>query len=371
MTKPSTRRTLPNSDEIEISVFGPGFGECIVAHIGAGHWLVVDSCIDKQTQTPVALAYFNELGIDPATSVDLVLATHWHDDHVAGIDEVMAACPNAQFWCSDALRSPEFLQLTEVDLKRKGLKFTRGVKYIGSLIDTLGHKFNFALASMRILKTSLSIGGQTIDVEAWSLSPSQAEHVVALRNLSDLFNATGPETTLPDRNPNHASVAMLLSIGEQQILLGADLEETGNSGHGWSAVVSNTTRPHPIRADAFKVPHHGSVTGHLDAAWSDLTNGEPIAVLTPYRIGDNVLPQPTDVTRIVKLSKSAFITKESYDQRPVKRPVSIAKLAPATLRRLHKTPGHVRLRRPIASTGDWEVTLFDGATELANFKQPT
>jgi hypothetical protein len=368
MTNPSAQKAPPSSDQIEVSVFGPGFGECIAAHIGAGRWMVIDSCLDREKNVPVALAYFNEIGVDPASAVDVVLATHWHDDHVAGIDELMTACSSAQFWCSDALRSPEFLQLTEIDLKRKGLKFTRGVKYIGALIDKMGAKFNFALASMRIFQTSLSTSNQSIPVEAWSLSPSQAEHLLALQNLSDLFNTSGPETVLADRNPNHSSVALLLIVGNQQILLGADLEETGKSTEGWSAVVSSTTRPRPISADVLKVAHHGSVTGHLDAAWSDLTNGQPTAILTPYRIGDNILPQPTDVTRIVSLAKRAYITKESYDQRPIKRPVSVSKLAPPTLRRLHKKPGHVRLRKPIASTADWDVTLFDGATELVNFK---
>src|SRR6516164_161156 len=32
----------PRPDQVEISVFGPSYGECIVAHLGHGNWIVVD-----------------------------------------------------------------------------------------------------------------------------------------------------------------------------------------------------------------------------------------------------------------------------------------------------------------------------------------
>jgi hypothetical protein len=362
---PPSPKAAPQSEEIEVSLFGPGFGECIVVHLGGGRWLIVDSCMDRAKKRPVALAYFDEIGVSPS-SVELVLATHWHDDHVAGIDQVVSACTNAEFWCPISLRCPEFLQLVEIDLKRKGLRFTRGVKYIGALLEKT--KFNFALASMRILQRKVSINGTDVAIEGWALSPSQAEHGLALRNLAELVETTGPETTIPDRNPNHCSIALALIVGDVQVLLGADLEETGNEDHGWSAVVASATRPHPFRASSFKISHHGSATGHLPAAWSVLTDGNPISILTPYRIGDNILPQATDVDRIVGLSKKAYITKRTYDRRPIRRSSAVAKLAPTTLRRLHETPGHIRLRKHILQNSDWDVALFDGATELSDFQ---
>ena len=307
MTSQAGQKTAPRSDEIEISVFGPGFGECIVAHVGAGRWLIVDSCLDRAKKKPVALAYFDEIGVDPST-VELVLATHWHDDHVAGIDEVVGACTNAKFWCPAALRSREFLQLLEIDLKRKGLKFSRGVKYIGTLVGKID--FNFGLASTRIFQARVSTGSCDVPVEAWALSPSQAELFVAIQNIGEIIDTTGPETTIPDRNPNHSSVAVGLIIGDVRVLLGADLEETGDPKHGWSAVVASTTRPNPFHADLFKIPHHGSITGHCPAAWTELTDGHPTTATTPYRIGDNILPQPSDVNRIDNLSKNFIHYKE-------------------------------------------------------------
>jgi glyoxylase-like metal-dependent hydrolase (beta-lactamase superfamily II) len=75
---------LPLRDEAEVSVFGPGFGECVVVHIGRGEWVVVDSCLDAESGRPVALEYLKQLGVDVATQVSLVIATHWHDDHIWG-----------------------------------------------------------------------------------------------------------------------------------------------------------------------------------------------------------------------------------------------------------------------------------------------
>jgi hypothetical protein len=71
--------TPPSPDELEISIFGPGYGECIVAHLGDNSWFVVDSCIDVYTKRPAALTYFEKIGVNPSVSVKQIIATHWHD----------------------------------------------------------------------------------------------------------------------------------------------------------------------------------------------------------------------------------------------------------------------------------------------------
>jgi len=42
-------------DEIEVSVFGPGYGESILVHLGAGKWVIVDSCRDNKTGETIPL----------------------------------------------------------------------------------------------------------------------------------------------------------------------------------------------------------------------------------------------------------------------------------------------------------------------------
>jgi len=37
-------------DELEVSVFGPGYGESLAIHLGLGSWIIIDSCRHNQTR---------------------------------------------------------------------------------------------------------------------------------------------------------------------------------------------------------------------------------------------------------------------------------------------------------------------------------
>lgn len=65
----------PEDDEFEIILLGPGYGESIVLHVGNGVWVVVDSCLDRDGR-PGALRYLEGIGLEPAQSVALIVATH-------------------------------------------------------------------------------------------------------------------------------------------------------------------------------------------------------------------------------------------------------------------------------------------------------
>lgn len=106
-----TDQTPPSREQFELSVFGADSGESLVLHLGMGQWMVVDSCKDPETDEPAALAYLNTLGVDPS-DVRLILATHWDDDHIAGLGDCVAASANATFGCSAAYVGKEFQALT-------------------------------------------------------------------------------------------------------------------------------------------------------------------------------------------------------------------------------------------------------------------
>src|SRR6266545_2127970 len=102
--------TPPAADEFEVSVLGPGYGECIVVHLGHGEWLINDSCVDRNRRA-AGLSYLDTLGVDVTQAVKVVVASHWDDDHVRGLGEVVDKCSQALFVCSNALGSDIFLQL--------------------------------------------------------------------------------------------------------------------------------------------------------------------------------------------------------------------------------------------------------------------
>jgi Metallo-beta-lactamase superfamily len=103
-------RQAPDPDELEVSVFGPGVGECMVVHLGDAEWMVVDSCVDRESREPVALTYLTELGVDVERQVRAVVVTHWHDDHMRGAARVLEAANNAKFFCSGALDDSDFYE---------------------------------------------------------------------------------------------------------------------------------------------------------------------------------------------------------------------------------------------------------------------
>ena len=58
------RRVPPKHNVMEVTLVGPGYGECILLHIGNGSWVIVDSCIGADSR-PAALAYLQDMGLDP------------------------------------------------------------------------------------------------------------------------------------------------------------------------------------------------------------------------------------------------------------------------------------------------------------------
>ena len=96
---------LPAVAELEISLFGPGTGECIVAHLGENEWMVVDSCT-VENKIPVALDYLGKMGVTP-DCVKLIVITHFHDDHIAGANMLIETCTEAEVFISGALTYEE------------------------------------------------------------------------------------------------------------------------------------------------------------------------------------------------------------------------------------------------------------------------
>ena len=63
------RSDVIKDDELEISIFGPGYGEAIALHLGFGKWVLVDSCLEPKSGKPAQLQYLESLGIDASLAV--------------------------------------------------------------------------------------------------------------------------------------------------------------------------------------------------------------------------------------------------------------------------------------------------------------
>lgn len=361
--------TSPEPNELEISVFGRGIGECVVGHIGGGDWIVVDSCIGEGG--PVALQYLSRLGVDVGKVVKLVVVSHWHDDHSAGISDVISAAETADVAFAQALTTKEFVTVVKAYSRDPLLPGSSGVDEMDRTYDVLRQRKRsgevrsisigprFTGADRRILQRT---AGTFQPVEIWSLSPSDAAAQLFLHEIAEWGRpAKTAKRRLVSQDPNTLASVIWIDFNGRKVLLGSDLETSRNPSLGWLAIVNSSTRPQG-RAPIFKVPHHGSQTGHESRIWTDLVQ-QPISLLTPYN--SSQLPRATDATRIREASSRAFIASKP-SQRPVMpKDPAVAKTLREQQRKIWKRAtnmGQVRVRW--RSNEDPRVELFGAAAPL-------
>ena len=185
MSVATGKEALPGHDEFEVTLLGPGYGESIVVHIGGGEWVVVDSCIDVEGN-PQALEYLCRIGVDPGKAVKLVVATHWHDDHIAGMARLTKACEAAEFCCAAVFCKEEVLTAVDALEKRHLSRKGSGVRELHGVFSQIEKgelQARFALADTRILNSE--------SCEIWSLSPSHRAFEKFLKNIGRLIPGLG------------------------------------------------------------------------------------------------------------------------------------------------------------------------------------
>lgn len=361
----------PDPDELELSIFGPGIGESIAIHVGGGFWILVDSCIDPESNYPSHLNYLSNLGIDISQSVLLIAATHWHADHIKGLSIALEKCEDAAFVMSNALRSNEFLELVTL-YKKTAIQNVPTTDEISKVFGVLKNRRQasqtapvLAISDRLLLQKSIQLSSQVIDFSAYALSPSD---VSCLKSMSDFLAWLEKGSPLSiDRPSNHPSVAMWIKIDGESILLGADLERTSDPETGWSIIItgSNVIRD---TARVFKIPHHGSENAHHDEVWRSILSEEPYAIVTPYGRGRKPLPSDSDRARISSLTSNGYATAPTVRRRVRFRDRSTSRTfdrATKSAYSISQRSGHVRLRKKLGSNqSDWHVELFGEAYSL-------
>lgn len=366
------RYEAPPADSLEVSLFGGGVGECVVVHLGFNEWLIADCCVNRETGVPAAVEYLDRIGVDAAQAVKLVVATHWHDDHVRGLSELLRRLPEARLACSQALLCDEFKAVvaSRDELMIRG---SSGIDEMFGVIRLLRERrtsgqrpeaaFPDEWASSNKCLLRLQTEGRSFPSVVHSLSPSPGAVTLAYQDLGALL-APGPKKRLIS-SANHVSVALWVEVGAVSALLGADLEEPGRPGEGWTAVIRSPGRP-PGRATYFKVPHHGSPNADCPDVWTQLLEPEPTVAVAPYSRGSRPRPSDADLRRLRGRSESVFVTRAGATVKP-KRRVTIVEKEMATRKRyvLETGVGHVRVRHSaVAPVGRSTVELANGAFQV-------
>lgn len=112
MVSLSNKAVAPNLNEIEINIFGTGYGEALAIHLPGGFWILIDSCCDPKAEIkkPAALEYLELLGVEKS-KVRAIVATHWHADHIKGLTELATAFSDSLIFYPNFMREIEGLQL--------------------------------------------------------------------------------------------------------------------------------------------------------------------------------------------------------------------------------------------------------------------
>ncbi|MBB6343198.1 hypothetical protein HNP49_003396 [Pseudomonas fluvialis] len=358
-------------DSIEIATIGPGFGECTLIHVGSNKWIVVDSCLGSNAGEPAAIEYLADRGAGPL-DVILIVATHWHDDHIRGLSSLLKLCSNAVFCVSSALTNPEFCQFVASHQKKlAGDKVSSGTSEISSVFDEIairskaGNRPKKALSDRVLVEIPAEQMAHKSDVVVRSLSPSDHALERFLLSLAKYMPQVGQtKYRAPRITENDTSVVLWVSIGDVSILLGSDLEESRGA---WTHIV-NEHMAHRHKAAVFKVPHHGSKNAHHDQVWSNMLIESPLCLLTPYNRGRK-LPQSTDVYRILGRSNNSFASQKiSLTPKRLARERDVEKLiknlAPE-IRVVKNSPGIISAILSYPWHGEWKVSLLKGACHLS------
>jgi Metallo-beta-lactamase superfamily len=355
----------PGRDTVEVTVIGPGRGESVVVHVGGGDWIVVDSCVHRDGE-PAALRHLAGIDVRPS-QVAYVIASHWHDDHIRGFSELAVQCANAAIACSDALEHDEFLGLVETDehVLLSSHSGVRELKRTFQAVVNSDRTLEWLVADRLLFRERRSVARPACEI--WALSPSSASISESRLRFKALLPERGqPIRAVPRPLRNPSSVVLLIRIGDTDLLLGADLERSGDANQGWTAVVRSVARP-STPAHFVKVPHHGSSDAHDDQMWSQLLVPEPQAAVTPFNSGRVKLPRASDISRIAALTPNAWLTKARADRRTRPRPRAVErtiKEAARSMRTISVDPGKVTFRCEAGDPARWQVTTSPSAVRL-------
>jgi beta-lactamase superfamily II metal-dependent hydrolase len=368
----STAISSPQASEIEVSLFGPGYGECAVLHLGGGEWMVVDSCIDSSSGRPVALQYLEGLGVEPSDAVRLVVATHAHDDHIAGIANVLLACQSASFVRPAATTREEFVALLEADEESEvSLRVAayREYRLVEQILESR-HRGSMTRPVIRGLADRVlfeRVESATLPAaRVLALSPSDEALDRSLVALRALLPTGGVIRRLSTNDPNTMALALSIEVGDATVLLGADLESGPIPNCGWAGVSKNVLLP-AQKATVYKVAHHGSSGAHSQFVWSSLLNDEVIAILSPHRRGRTPLPSPQDRARICAVAPRSYITADpDFRMMGGSTRARAAEIRGAveTVRLAEGETGQIQLRRSLVAGSDWRIELFRPARSL-------
>lgn len=360
---------LPKDNIAEVTLIGTGggYGESVVIHLGNQSWIVIDSCIDPYSKDCLPLEYLKEIGVNLKKDVIQIVCTHWHDDHIKGISNLLNECESVSFCMARPADKKKFLQFVGLDYGKVDLKGSiSSTIEVNECIEIL-RKRNPTIINAIQDRLLIRINNGDYISESISLSPS--DYVIGEydKEISTLITAYGTSNSkIVIQTPNDKSVALFIKIHKHRVLLGSDLEVSTDNRRGWLCILDNN-QSIDSKSSLFKIPHHGSRNGYHTRIWDELLVNEPFAKLTPWNVGSR-LPKKDMLKLFRKHTSNLFISSEIGSISPKKRDKSLAKAINKfnpSLFEVKYNLGIIRCRIDILDEeAIWNVALSDKALHL-------
>lgn len=351
---------LPDSDVFEISLFGTSYGESVLCHFGDNEWAVIDSCTNPETNKSLVLEYLDTIASD--ANVLLIIATHFHDDHIRGLSQIVERYPNACFVFSNALHVTDFLQLIYSE-ENILINNSYCCKEFRSILKLLNKNTKTASEAKKVFSNKYC--------DVYSLSPSDYAEEKARNEIKEYLPREGTfrKSIIPKRTNNFSVVVKCVFKNKAIWLLGSDLENHIDNRWGWKAIVLSKLISND-KAHVFKIPHHGSDSAHNDDVWKNLLVKNPISLITPFVYGKTIIPCQTSLIRIKNNSYKAYITGKPERKRNKNSDMrKTLKHTGKELYTINSQVGHIQLRMDSKKedfVNNCIIKTFGTALDVAN-----
>src|SRR5262249_55575680 len=156
------------------------------------------------SKKPAAMAYLDAIGV-AKTAVRGIVVSHWHEDHVRGIDRLIAQYTDARVFVPSAFHSTQLYKLVKAGnvAESLGTDALRTSRSFSKALDVLKKQDKMIVptqADKLIFAKSLAGFG---DIRVTALSPSVAAQLLALADYTEFVTKDLPLQKRPiARDPN-------------------------------------------------------------------------------------------------------------------------------------------------------------------------
>ena len=249
------------NDTLYIYCLDVGQGDAILIVSPSGQTMLVDAGKNGRGNSKV-VPFLGSLNI---TNLDFLVATHYHADHIGGIDEVVG----------------------HLTIDSVGVVYDRGWSYSKATY--------YGYADTVSPKRQIIADSQVVNLGA-------GVHLTCVSvNGNEVLD---PDFTQPPHNENDLSVALKLTYGEFDLFLGGDLSGKDTSSY---KDIETSVAPEVGRVEVLKVNHHGSNHSSnqhfLDAL-------EPKVAIISAGSNTHGHPHPDVITRLQSVPSVIYQTED-------------------------------------------------------------